>query len=91
VANQLRAVSFLDDLISLFGPLLPRMGAVLDYIPYVRQMILADDVMEKAQQNSETEGDVRRGRRSRWRGGYVRHLTVSSEGQAGARNLAFSE
>jgi len=92
VANQLRAVSFLDDVISLYGPLLPRGEAILDYTPYVRRMILADDVMEiGAQQVSEGDVDQRRGRRSRWRGEYVRHLSVSSEGQAGARNLAFSE
>ncbi|KIJ56690.1 hypothetical protein M422DRAFT_238305 [Sphaerobolus stellatus SS14] len=92
VANQLRAVSFLDDTISLFGPLLPRPAAVLDYTPYVRQMVLADDAMAREFEAQPQETVGRRGRRSRWRAGeYVRYLDVSSEGRTGARNLLFSE
>lgn len=38
VANQRLAAAFLDDVMTLAGPLLPRAPVVLEYRPYVRQM-----------------------------------------------------
>ncbi|KAF8529038.1 hypothetical protein BU17DRAFT_80191 [Hysterangium stoloniferum] len=95
MANQVRIVSFLDDVISRFSPLLPRPAAVLDYTPYVRQMIIADDVMEAAAraklEASQSAIDVqgRRRRRRRAAEEYIRHLAVSEGGQEAAREFCW--
>ncbi|KAF8591408.1 P-loop containing nucleoside triphosphate hydrolase protein [Ramaria rubella] len=95
VANQTRAVSFLDDVISPSSPLLPRPAAVLDYTPYVQQMILADDVLEAeatAEAARATKERPGRTTRNRWHlGQYPRYLTVHAEGVEAARHMLLGQ
>ena len=90
VETQALAVTFLDDVMTLSGPLLPRASVVLDYTPYVKHMVLADDVLE-AETAATSGGDETRQRpgRRRWRmGEYQRHLSISAEGVEAARNMS---
>ena len=86
VANQTQVASFLDDLIPLSGPLLPRPAAVLEYTPYVRQMVAADDAMKAEASERETRSHHGRQTRNRWQlGDYPRYITLSQGGLAAAR------
>lgn len=46
VATQALAAAFLDAVMTVSGPLLPRASVLLEYRPYVQQMVRADDVLE---------------------------------------------
>lgn len=94
VAKQTLAVSFLDDVMTVSSPLLPRAAVILEYTPYVRQMILTDDVLEAeaasvlAAGAQETRQKRGRPTRTRWRTGeYSRYITISTEGLEAARHM----
>jgi hypothetical protein len=91
VAMESVAAAFLDDVLTVSGPLLPRAAAVLEYTPYVRHMILADDVLAaEAAAAGQGAGPRRtRARATRWRmGEYPRYMAVSAEGLEAARNMS---
>lgn len=65
-----QAASFLDELINLPGPLLPRHEAVLEYIPVIRWLVALDDMQEDPPYSATVP-------RRRWR--HVRHMDLSGE------------
>jgi len=86
VANQTQLVSFLDDLIPLSGPLLPRPAIALEYAPYVRQMVFADDAMEYEREAMQVRSKFGRQTRNSWQlGEYPRYINLPQEGLDAAR------
>ncbi|KAF9509492.1 hypothetical protein BS47DRAFT_149415 [Hydnum rufescens UP504] len=47
--HQSRVLKFIEGLVQLSSPLLPRPEIFVDYIPYVRQMVVADDAEKEAE------------------------------------------
>jgi hypothetical protein len=93
VANQAKVVSFLEDLIPLSGPLLPRPTTVLEYTAYVRQMVVADDAMQadaEAMQTQSKRGPGRQTRNSWQLGEYPRYISLSQEGLEAARKTVLA-
>lgn len=65
-----QAASFLDEIISLPGPLLPRHEAVLEYIPAVRWLVALDDAQDVPPHSATAS-------RRRWR--HVRYMDLGQE------------
>jgi hypothetical protein len=97
--HQIQVATFLDPLIPLNAPLLPRQAQFLDYIPYIRIMVNSDDVQEAAVQNADEEEIERLGGR-RTRGGrptrhtrrleaYIRYVTLDGEQLEAVRESRF--
>ncbi|GJJ07475.1 hypothetical protein Clacol_001677 [Clathrus columnatus] len=66
-----QAASFLDELISLPGPLLPRPEVILEYMPVIRWLVALDDMRDVPPGSSTVIP------RRRWR--HVRYLDLSKE------------
>lgn len=65
-----QAASFLDEIISLPGPLLPSHEAILEYIPAVRWLVALDDAQDVPPHSAVAS-------RRRWR--HVRYMDLSKE------------
>lgn len=85
--HQRRLVAFVDEVVGIDVPLLPRPAMMLDYVPYIQRMIQVDDELEKI---TKLDGEDRSlGRRhvrqsTRLAGGrvlqYERYLTLQGPG-----------
>ena len=76
-AHQRGVVRFLDPLIPLGAPLLPRAEQFVDYIPWIGEMVRSDDAQEAAGpafQRTRSGRAVRGGHTS-----YVRYISVEDE------------
>lgn len=93
----------LDPLIPLGAPLLPAACLFTDYLPAIRSIVLADDVLQAADQAADERGEERINRRTGRpvritdalkREEYRRYLApagVDREGEDVVRHLAFGE
>lgn len=91
----------LDPLIPLTSNLLPHFSLFTDYIPILRSMVLADDMMEMAEEAALANGGERHNRKTgrpvrtvtgwlkgKEEGGYVRYLKeAGKEGEAVVRDI----
>jgi hypothetical protein len=94
-------LSFLDELVTLESYLLPTPCLFLDYVPYIRRMVLADDILEAADLAAAATGDERMNRRTGrplrvtavvpGRVDYVRYLDLSGPALDDARRDLFVE
>ena len=57
-------LSFLDELIALDSYLLPTPCLFIDYIPPIRRIVQADDIIENADRAAAANGDERTNRRT---------------------------